>query len=77
MALLFTAYGRRGTLGERGKKGGLKPGLVLVSLCGCAGLNLTPDSGRLVNSHSLRGQTAACGNLFLSAEQPKHDHVSV
>lgn len=75
MALLFTAYGRRGTLGERGEKGGLKAGLVLVSLCGCAGLNLTPDSGRLVNS--LRGQSAACGNLFLSAEQPKHDHVSV
>lgn len=46
MALLFTAYGEeRNSLG---KNGGLRlgRGLVLVSLCGRGGLNLTrPDSG--------------------------------
>lgn len=72
MALFFTAYGEERTSQGAGQKGRIKtrPGLVLVSLCGCSGLNLTPDSGQPVNSHSLRGQTAVCGNLFLSAEQP-------
>lgn len=45
--------GRRGTLKGVGQEGRIKTrlGQVLVSSCGSGGLNLTPDSGRLVNSH--------------------------
>lgn len=55
VALLFTAYGEeRNSQGVKGR-GRIKtsPGLVVVSLCGYGGLNLTPDSGWLVNSHRL------------------------
>lgn len=52
VALLFTAYGEeRNSLG---KNGGLRlgRGLVLASLCGRGGLNLTPPTlARAVNSH--------------------------
>lgn len=47
VALLFTAYGEERNSEGAGEEGRIKarPGLVVVvSLCGYGGLNLTPDS---------------------------------
>jgi len=57
--------------GGGGIKTGRGPGFG-VFLGGSSGLSLTPT----VRAR-LGGQTAVCGNLFLSAEQPWIDHVSV
>lgn len=42
VALLFTAYGEERNSQGAGEEGRIRLGLVVVSLWGCGGLNLTP-----------------------------------
>lgn len=81
MALLFTVYGEERNTQDAGEEGRINAGLGLagLSLCGRGGLNLTPDSGRPVNSYKLDSEVKlpSVGICFLSAEQPWKDRVSV